>query len=181
MHPHDLDAERERSTPNLVVKPFEEVERTAGFSCGDPDLDAFLATPEAGQYEREWLGRTYLVFFDGAMAAYFTLSAAELRIEYLLPREQWAGFFASRIEAIPALKIGRLAVDSRFQGRGIGKGVLRHIVGMALTAGDSVGVRMIVLHAKPDSVPFYQGRGFQFTVSTKRERRRKNRTMFLDL
>ena len=175
------DGERERSTPDLRFERLTGGNRPSGFSCGDPDLDAFLATAEVDRYDHERLGKTYLVYMGGELAAYFTVSAAELRIEYLLPAEAWAGVAAMHVDAIPALKVGRLAVNSRFQRRGIGMAVVHNIVGMALEAGGTIGVRMVTLQAKPQSVGFYERLGFEYAALTRRERRRKNRTMFFDL
>ncbi len=76
---------------------------------------------------------------------------------------------------------GRLAVDKRFQNMGIGRMLLRYIAGMAIEMGGRMGVRLLVLQAKPESIPFYEKCGFRLTYETKRERGRRNRTMFLDL
>lgn len=52
---------------------------------------------------------------------------------------------------------------------------------MALETKGKMGVRLIILQAKPESIQFYERCGFQLTFETKREKRRRNRTMFLDL
>ncbi len=86
-----------------------------------------------------------------------------------------------KIETIPALKIGRLAVDRRYQNRGVGRLLIKYIAGMAIEIGRGTGIRLLILQAKPQSVPFYLKAGFQLTYEVKRERGRRNRTMFLDL
>lgn len=81
----------------------------------------------------------------------------------------------------PDLKIGRLAVDRRHQSRGVERLLIKHIAGMAIEVGRGTGIRLLILQAKPQSVPFYEKCGFQLTYEVKREKGRRNRTMFLDL
>lgn len=177
----DLHTERHLSIHDLRIVSFGEAQAVGAFSCGNKELDDFLTTGEVENYDREGLGKTYLVYCGGEMAAYFTVSFAELRVEYLRSWKSFSAMAERNLEAVPALKIGRLAVDSRFKRRGIGKALVRYIVGMALESTRTIGVRLIILQAKPESVPFYRDRLFEFAVETRRERKRINRTMFLDL
>ena len=165
----------------LHIEPFLETRKVAGFSCGNRDLDEFLCTEEVQKYEGEGLGSTFLVFWKGKLVAYFTTSFDALRIEYLRTWKSFSRMAEMRMDAIPALKIGRLAVATGYQGRGIGRQLIRHIAGMALESRGQGGVRLLVLQAKPESVEFYRKCGFELTFETRRERGKKNRTMFLDL
>jgi len=47
--------------------------------------------------------------------------------------------------------------------------------------GARTGVRLLIREAKPDSVEFYRKCGFELTTMTRREKRKMNRTMFMDL
>ncbi len=181
MPPDEQRPERKPSTAELVIEPLGDRTRAAGFSCANAELDAFLSTAEVERFDFERLGKTYLVFGGSALLGYFTISAAELRVEYLTPGDAWVGVTELRVDAVTAFKIGRLAVDSRFQGRGFGRAVMQRVVGMALMTGESIGIRILTLQAKPESVPFYLALGFHLTPATRRERRPKNRTRFLDL
>lgn len=165
----------------LDIEPFVETRPVHRFDCGDKDLNDFLTTEEVRRYEEEQVGRTYLVFHRGDLAAYFTVSQGGLRTEYLKTWKSFSRIAEMRLEAIPALTIGRLAVDKRYRRRGIGRAIVHFIAGMALEAQGKIAVRLIILQAKPGSIEFYKKCGFEFTVETKRERRRINRTMFLDL
>lgn len=108
----------------LDIEPFRETQRVRGFSCGNRDLDEFLNTEQVERYEQEGLGRTYLVFYEGGPVAYFTVSFGSLRIEYLKTWKSFSRMSEMQLEAIPALTIGRLAVDRRYQTRGIGRALL---------------------------------------------------------
>lgn len=86
-----------------------------------------------------------------------------------------------RVKDIPAIKIGRLAVQRNWQRKGLGRLLVRHIAGEALALRGDYGVRLLILQAKPDSVDFYRKLGFQLTDEVGKERKRINRTMFFDL
>ena len=180
-HTRDFQREARIASGGLRIEGFREGQPVGPFDCGNADLNHFLTTEEVVWYERERVGRTYLVLFKGDLAAYFTVSQGGLRTEYLKSWRSFSRMAEMRLEAIPALTIGRLAVDRRYQGRGIGRILVRYIAGMALEAQGKIAVRLIVLQAKPESIDFYRKCGFELTVETKREKRRVNRTMFLDL
>lgn len=62
---------------------------------------------------------------------------------------------------IPAVLLARLAVDSRFQGRGVGSKLLAHALGQVAEASRRVGFEVVVVHAiDRDAVAFYAQRGF---------------------
>ncbi len=169
------------SPEQLHIERFVETRNVQTFDCGNKDLNDFLCTEEVSRYEKEGLGRTYLVYYQGDLVSYFTVSLDSLRVEYLKTFKSFSKFAEMRLEALPAVKIGRLATDRRHQNLGIGRLVVKYIAGMALETGGKMGVRLLVLQAKPDSIPFYERCGFQLTYETKREKGRRNRTMFLDL
>ena len=169
------------SWEELSIEPFIETKRVRDFNCGEKDLNDFLNTEEVMEYEKEHLGKTYLVFHEGNVVAYFTVSADGLRVEYLKSYKSFSKISELHLESLPAIKIGRLAVDQRWQGRGIGRLLIKYIGGIALESGRFGSVRLLIVQAKPGAVDFYQKCGFQLTEETKRERGRRNRTMFLDL
>jgi GNAT superfamily N-acetyltransferase len=47
----------------------------------------------------------------------------------------------------PAVLLGRLAVDRRFQGRGLGAALLRHAIEVTIVAADAVGIRLLIVNA----------------------------------
>ncbi len=83
MPEEDFGHEADIPLDELNIEPFLETQRVAGFSCGNTDLDDSLNTEEVEKYDREGLGKTYLVFYNGDLVAYFTISFDGLRVEYL--------------------------------------------------------------------------------------------------
>jgi GNAT superfamily N-acetyltransferase len=64
-------------------------------------------------------------------------------------------------DPVPVILIGRLAIDSRFQGRGIGADLLRDAVLRTLQAADIAGIRAILVSAiSPNAKRFYERYGF---------------------
>ncbi len=62
-HPVDMGEDR------LRVERFVETRNVQSFDCGDKDLNDFLCTEEVARYDRENLGRTYLAYYEGDLAA----------------------------------------------------------------------------------------------------------------
>jgi GNAT superfamily N-acetyltransferase len=62
---------------------------------------------------------------------------------------------------VPVMVIGRLAIDSRFQGRGIGSALLRDAVMRIVWAAEIAGIRAILVHAISENAKrFYVKSGF---------------------
>jgi N-acetylglutamate synthase-like GNAT family acetyltransferase len=63
---------------------------------------------------------------------------------------------------IPAALLARLAVDVSVQGRGIGAWLLRDAMLRTLSASESVGIRVLLVHAlDADARGFYERHGFE--------------------
>ncbi len=62
---------------------------------------------------------------------------------------------------LPVLRLARIGVDTRAQGLGIGKALLRHVLGLALTQRDRLGCVGVVTDAKPEAVKFHEDLGFR--------------------
>jgi GNAT superfamily N-acetyltransferase len=63
--------------------------------------------------------------------------------------------------AIPAVVLGRLAIDLVWQGKGLGRAMLADIVHRALRASAEVSARLIIVHAiSPAAEAFYVHHGF---------------------
>jgi GNAT superfamily N-acetyltransferase len=64
-------------------------------------------------------------------------------------------------DSIPAAVLGRLAVDRRYQGRGLGRALFGDAARRVANAADTIGIRGIVVHAISDEArKFYIALGF---------------------
>lgn len=126
------------------------------FDCGNDDLNTWLikrAQKNEGRY-----ARTLVVCDDRQrVKGYHCLAAGSVERSSLgKPLQRNAP------EVIPVIVLGRLAVDLSLQGQGIGILPLNDAFRRTLRASTSVGVRLLLLHAKNDSVREYYDRfGFR--------------------
>ena len=127
-----------------------------GFDCGKPALDEWLrnralANQSSGT-TRTWVvveeGSSEVVAFYASSTASILRSSAPTRIRRNQP------------EQIPAILLARMAVDKRHRGKGLGAALLKHFMLKTLEVAQSVGVRVLLIHAKDDEAKtFYSHYG----------------------
>lgn len=127
-----------------------------GFRCGAPSLDDWLVS-RAWDNEVAGFSRTYVTTDHERVVGYHALSG------FSLPRECVPG--RARRQApteIPAVLLGRLAVDREHQGRGIGAVLLRHAMALTDSVSEAIGVRVLVVNALDEAAAaFYEQYGFE--------------------
>jgi ribosomal protein S18 acetylase RimI-like enzyme len=141
------------------------------FGCGDDALDRYFQT-QATQDIRRRIANCFVVVevATGRVAAYYTLSAASIPLVDLPPDETNR---LPRYPTLPAVRIGRLAVDSTFQRRGLGELMLMNAVHR--TIQDEAAAFALLVDAKNDlAAGFYRRYGFRPIAG-------KPRTLFLPL
>jgi predicted N-acetyltransferase YhbS len=94
---------------------------------------------------------------DQTVVAFYTLSAVSVE------RAQVTGRLARNSpDPLPAVLLGRLGVDLAWQGRGLGRLLIRDAVLTTLNAAAFVGVKLIVVDALDDrSSGLYRRAGFR--------------------
>ena len=120
------------------------------FDSGVPVLDDWLRK-YAGQSRRADLAVTYVAHVDDEVLGYYAVVASEIALDDApadLPRR------AGR-HPIPVIRLVRLAVDRRVQGKGLGAGLLRDALARAAAVADMIGALAVVVDAKDDAVAFY--------------------------
>lgn len=129
-----------------------------GFACGVEPLDRYLAR-QAGQDMRRRVSNCFVAIPDGgsAVAGYYTLAAASIPVQDL-PSEQTRRL--PRYPVLPAVLVGRLAVDQRFRGQQLGAALLFDAILRALRAEPAV--LTVIVDAKDETASaFYRHHGFQ--------------------
>jgi GNAT superfamily N-acetyltransferase len=143
---------------SIQIVGFDKRFDRSGFSCGKSDLDDWLKT-RAGQQERQDNTRTFFALDpDGErVIGYYATTT------YRLSLDEVATAFGSgkRAYPMPAVLLARLAVDSRWSGRSIGRQLLVHALEGFARASATVGFEVVVVHAIDDeAVTFYARYGF---------------------
>ncbi len=128
-----------------------------GFACGHELLDRYVRT-QATQDIRRRISACFVAVESGTsqLTAYYTLAAASIPTPDL-PTEVTKKL--PRYSTLPAVRIGRLAVDLKFQGRGLGGAMLADALSRVLVAPPAVFA--LLVEAKDDNaVAFYRHHGF---------------------
>ena len=152
--------------PPLVVEPVGPHHDRASFSCGEPTLDDYIRR-QASQDARRRVAQVFVTMGDrpGEIVGYYTLSAASFEKDDL-PKE-----LAKRLPhyPVPAAVIGRLAIDLRSQGHGLGETLLLDALRRVVRASDAIGVYAVVVDALHDRASaFYERYGFRSFPSSPR-------------
>ena len=129
----------------------------AGFDCGSGALNAWLAR-RALRNQSSGTSRTWVVVEveTGQVVAFYASSTASV-LRSSAPKN----IGLNQPEEMPAVLLARTGVDSRHQGRGLGAALLKHFMLKAIEVAQSVGVRVLLIHAKDQSAKnFYEHYGF---------------------
>lgn len=141
----------------IEIRPLEPGDERSRFSCGQDDLDRFFVHYAGQNQFKLRLAVTYVAVVDARIVGFATVAASSIE-RASLP----AARLRKRLPAypLPVLRLARLGVDTRAQGLGIGKALLRHVLGLAVEQRDRLGCVGVVTDAKPDAVAFYHALGF---------------------
>ncbi len=132
----------------------------ADFDCGESALNEFLHR-QASQLARKGFGKTYVALADDGVAVvgFVTVSAGQVQTRQLPQHSKLPRYPA------PILRIGRLAVDQREQGRGTGQQLMSFALQLALEFANVVGIYAVVVDAKHEKAKvFYETLGFIATL-----------------
>ena len=142
-----------------MIRRLEKSHDRTNFECGQPLLDEWLKD-RASQFDRRDLSRTFVATRPELVAVlgYYAISTHRVVYE-VLPTAEAKGL--PRL-AVPVLLIGKLAVDRRVQGQGLGALLLVDALRRALQISEQVGIRAVEVDAIDDTArKFYLKFGFR--------------------
>lgn len=131
----------------------------AGFDCGAESLDRYFRE-RARQDEMRGIARVFVatgIDDPRSVLGFYTLSAALISPAHLAPG------VARRMprHAVPAALVGRLAVDRRHAGHGLGRILLADAVLRTDVASEAIGIAVIVVDPLDGRArDFYRAFGF---------------------
>ncbi len=129
------------NAPVLLSKSHE----IAGFDCGKPPLNDFLMK-YARQNQASGGARTYVLTSAEQVIGFYSLTPASISPEDAPARViKGQGRYP-----VPVILMARFAVDSREQGKGLGKAMFRDALRRALNGSEIIGGRAFLVHAKDE-------------------------------
>jgi predicted N-acetyltransferase YhbS len=119
-------------------------------------LDEWLKR-RARRNEAEGASRTFVACAGRRVVGYYSLAAGSI-----LHAEATGKVRRNMPDPVPALLLGRLAVDRSWHGKGLGGDLLQDAVLRAVGAAETVGVRALLVHAMSEQAKaFYERHGFR--------------------
>lgn len=141
----------------MTSRPLERSDARGGFDCGEPSFNDFLRRYAGQNQFRNYVGVTYVVVDSRhSVRAYATVSASSLDL-IALPEDDRRGL---PDYPLPVLRLARLAVDLRYQSRGLGRALMRDMMLLALEQRRRVGCVGLVVDALVERATFYEELGF---------------------
>lgn len=125
------------------------------FDCGAPSLDHWLKRRARGN-QASGASRVYVVCRGDIVVGYYALAAGAVERD-----EAPSNLRRNMPSPIPVIILGRLAVDNREQGNGVGAALLKDALLRALNASQEIGAAAVLVHALNDRAKaFYLEHGF---------------------
>lgn len=137
------------------LAPLDAAHDRAGFDSGSEPLNRYLRE-QATQDIRRRVGACFVALADGhRIAGYYTLASASLLLTDL-PAS--TGKKLPRYPTVPAVRMGRLAVDQDFKGQGLGGALLADALDRA--ARSEIAAFALMVDAKDEvAAAFYRHHG----------------------
>lgn len=172
----------EQEIGTRVVRLTDEY-KFKSFDCGVEDLNEFLLC-DAKQYAKRLVSVTYIIENDHDVVAYFSLSNDKIaipdsdkatwrKIKQMFPHSKHRSDY-------PAVKIGRLGVNKKYQGMHIGTDILNFVKTMFLQ-DSRTGCAFITVDALKCALPFYFSNGFRYLDKHKAEINSPTYPLYYDL
>ena len=140
------------SAPEPLVSDHE----LEAFECGVATLDEWLKR-RARRNELEGASRTFVICTGKRVVGSYSLAAGSVLHVVATGKVR-----RNMPDPVPALLLGRLAVDQAWSGKGLGADLLSDAILRAIGAAESIGVRAILVHAISDTAKaFYERHGFR--------------------
>ena len=138
------------SAPSLLADDH----RLDDFKSGLPSLDDWLLR-RARTNQIAGASRVYVTCDDRKVVGYYALASSAIACADATGRMR-----RNMPDPVPVVVLARLAVDSAYQGMGIGRGLMRDAASRVLAAADEIGIRGLVVHAiSEEAKAFYLNLG----------------------
>ena len=138
------------------IKSLDAKHRRADFHCGTDALDSYFHTQVNQDMRRRVTACFVALDATDEVAGFYTLASASVLLGDLpeITRKK-----LPRYPSVPVVRMGRLAVDTRFKGQGLGSALLADALARCIQS--EIAAYALLVNAK-DSVAatFYEHHGF---------------------
>lgn len=135
--------------------PISSEHDVSEFSCGNPALDRWLQQHALNNQFAD-ASRTFVVCDGRIVVAYYALASGAIA-RSSAPRSVQRNM----PDPIPVTILGRIAVDSRYQGSGLGTELIRDAYLRCLSASEIVASKAVLVHAiSAEARTWYLHEGF---------------------
>lgn len=145
---------------NYHFENLTEEHDLSEFDCGDEDLNDFLKTDALKQQESQ-LNVTKLIMCEDEIIGFVSLLTDTLVIKNIKDTSIKLNIkkqlnISSKNKLIPAVKIGRFAIDKHYSGKGLGTDILRNIlINLKEISQKEIGFRFIIVEGYARAFNFY--------------------------
>ena len=141
---------------NLQVLPLDATHVRTTFSCSSEPLDRYLQQ-QVTQDIRRRVTACFVAFTSAqAVAGYYALSSTSVPLTGL---QSGTAKKLPRYPLVPAVRMGRLAIDQNFKGSGLGGALLADALNRA-SVSDIAAYAMLVDAKDDKAAAFYKHHGF---------------------
>ncbi|HEX3981422.1 MAG TPA: GNAT family N-acetyltransferase [Acidimicrobiales bacterium] len=121
-----------------------------GFSCGKPELDAWLTRRAVGN-QASGATKTHVVVDDGRVIGFYALATGAVAHSDVGGRSR-----RNMPEPIPTVILARMALDEKYRSNGLGPALLQAAIETTMAAAQTIGIACLLVHAKDeDARDFY--------------------------
>lgn len=139
------------SAPELLTAYYD----VEAFTSGVESLDAWLRQ-RAMKNQATGASRTFVACDGRRVGAYYALASSAVAVV-----EATGRFRRNMPDPIPVVVLGRLVVDQSFQGKGVGRALVRDAGYRVIQASDIIGIRGLLVQAlSAEAKAFYEHIGF---------------------
>ena len=151
---HKIDLKIEMLNQNFDLSTFD---------CGDEDLNDFLKNDALIEQQKK-LNVTHLIIYKNEVIGYFSLLTDKINIKDMKNKdikENIESNLKNRYKTIPAVKIGRLAIDKKYAKKGIGTFILNNLITtLNEISKKDIGFRLISVEGYAEAYHFYTTNNF---------------------
>lgn len=123
-------------------------------------IDDFIHN-KAKLYRKNNLSTIYAVRYEGEIIAFFTTSMGAISVEKLSKEDTVTGYTP---KSYPAMLLGNMGVDSKFQKQSVGKAICNFCLGLAQDTNQRVACAVVCLQTDKSRLKYYEEKcGFKYS------------------